>query len=185
MSKVKRILSVIMAMVMVLAMSVPIFAATTPTANDTAKGTVQNVEKAATVTAYQITKAQYDGGFIGYVKTDNKLAIADVLAPTSDEVTAIAKQIASGAVTLTSKTMTGAAVADDEKYTDFTADLNAGYWLVIVSGTVDEVYNPMLVGVYYSCKRKRQHHDIQPGQCRFQLDSGNQQCICKIYHSFY
>lgn len=65
MSKVKRILSVIMAMVMVLAMSVPTFAATatTPTANDTAKGTVQNVEKAATVTAYQITKAQYDGGF--------------------------------------------------------------------------------------------------------------------------
>ena len=152
MSKVKRILSVIMAMVMVLAMSVPTFAATatTPTANDTAKGTVQNVEKAATVTAYQITKAQYDGGFTGYVKTDNKLAIADVLAPTSDEVTTIAKQIASGAVTLTSKTMTGAAVADDVKYTDFTADLNAGYWLVIVSGTVDEVYNPMLVGVYYS-----------------------------------
>lgn len=152
MSKVKRILSVIMAMVMVLAMSVPTFAATatTPTANDTAKGTVQNVEKAATVTAYQITKAQYDGGFTGYVKTDNKLAIADVLAPTSDEVTAIAKQIASGAVTLKSKTMTGAAVADDVKYTDFTADLNAGYWLVIVSGTVDEVYNPMLVGVYYS-----------------------------------
>ena len=36
------------------------------------------------------------------------------------------------------------------KYTDFTADLNAGYWLVIVSYTVDEVYNPMLVGVYYS-----------------------------------
>lgn len=153
MSKVKRILAVMMAMVMVLAMSIPTFAATTPTtptANDTAKGTVQNVEKAATVTAYQITKAQYDGGFTGYVKTDNKLAIADVLAPTSDEVTAIAKQIASGAVTLTSKTMTGAAVADDVKYTDFTADLNAGYWLVIVSGTVDEVYNPMLVGVYYS-----------------------------------
>mgnify|MGYP000837647314 CR=1 FL=1 len=44
----------------------------------------------------------------------------------------------------------GAAVADDVKYTDFTADLNAGYWLVIVSGTVDEEYNPMLVGVYYS-----------------------------------
>ena len=100
MSKVKRILSVIMAMVMVLAMSVPTFAATTPTANDTAKGTVQNVEKAATVTAYQITKAQYDGGFTGYVKTDNKLAIADVLAPTSDEVTAIAKQIASAQTTM-------------------------------------------------------------------------------------
>mgnify|MGYP000535502291 CR=1 FL=1 len=66
------------------------------------------------------------------------------------EMFTIAKQIASGAVTLTSKTMTGAAVADDEKYTDFTADLNAGYWLVIVSGTVAEVYNPMLVGVYYS-----------------------------------
>lgn len=150
MSKVKRILAVMMAMVMVLAMSIPTFAATAPTANDTTKGTVEHVEKTAVVTAYQITKAQYDGGFIGYVKANNNLAIADVLAPTSDEVTAIAKQIANGEVTLTSKTMTGAQVAEDEKYTDFTADLNAGYWLVIVSGTVDEVYNPMLVGVYYS-----------------------------------
>ena len=78
MSKVKRILAVMMTMIMVLAMSIPTFAATTPTtptANDTAEGTVQNVEKAATVTAYQITKAQYDGGFTGYVKADNKLAI--------------------------------------------------------------------------------------------------------------
>lgn len=150
MSKVKRILAVMMAMVMVLAMSIPTFAATVPTENDVATGTVQHVEKNAVVTAYQITKAQYNNGFTGYVKANNDLAIANVLEPTSDEVTAIAKQITGNAVTLKSVPMTAAAVDEKEKYTDFTANLNAGYWLVLVTGTVDEVYNPMLVGVYYS-----------------------------------
>ena len=141
MSKVKRILSVIMAMVMVLAMSVPTFAGTTPTAADKATATVKNVEAGATVTAYQITKAKYSNGFTGYEAVTG-VTLADVLAPTSDEVTAIAKD-ADLLDSLPSKLMTGAG-------TEYTAELNAGYWVVIVSGTVEEVYNPMLVGVYYS-----------------------------------
>ena len=52
MSKVKRILSVIMAMVMVLAMSVPTFAAT----KDTATITVDNAGS-ATLTYAQVIKA--------------------------------------------------------------------------------------------------------------------------------
>ena len=60
MSKVKRILSVIMAMVMVLAMSVPTFAAGTglPNEDDTAIATVTNIETGATVTAYQIVTSE-------------------------------------------------------------------------------------------------------------------------------
>ena len=58
MSKVKRILSVIMAMVMVLAMSVPTFAGTTT--NNTAVK-ISGVEAGATVTAYHIIKYNTKG----------------------------------------------------------------------------------------------------------------------------
>lgn len=145
MSKVKRILSVIMAMVMVLAMSVPTFAATTPTETDRATATVENVEVGATVTAYQITKAKYRNGFTGYEAVTG-VTLANVLTPTSDEVTAIAKN-ATLLASLPSETMTTTAT---EGLANFTAQLAPGYWVVIVDGTVDEVYNPMLVGVYYS-----------------------------------
>lgn len=146
MSKVKRILSVIMAMVMVLAMSVPTFAGTTPTESDKTTATVQNVEATATVTAYQITKAKYDKGFTGYEAVNKDVTLANVLKPTSDEVTAIAKN-ARLLASLPSKTMKTTAT---EGLANFTAQLEPGYWVVIVSGTVEEVYNPMLVGVYYS-----------------------------------
>ena len=146
MSKMKRILSVIMAMVMVLAMSVPTFAGTTPTESDKATATVQNVEATATVTAYQITKAKYDNGFTGYEAVNKDVTLANVLTPTSDEVTAIAKN-AILLASLPSKTM---ATTATEGLANFTAQLEPGYWVVIVSGTVEEVYNPMLVGVYYS-----------------------------------
>lgn len=146
MSKVKRILSVIMAMVMVLAMSVPTFAGTTPTATDKAIATVKNVEAGATVKAYQITKAKYSNGFTGYEAVNKGVKLANVLTPTSNEVTTIAKD-ATLLASLPSETMTTTAT---EGLADFTAQLAPGYWVVIVSGTVDEVYNPMLVGVYYS-----------------------------------
>ena len=146
MSKVKRILSVIMAMVMVLAMSVPTFAGTTPTESDKATATVQNVEAKATVTAYQITKAKYNNGFTGYEAVNENVTLANVLTPTSDEVTAIAKN-ATLLASLPSTLMTTTA---SKGLADFTAQLTPGYWVVVVSGTVEEVYNPMLVGVYYS-----------------------------------
>ena len=50
MSRVKRILSVIMAMVMVLAMSVPTFAATTPVTGITSSITVNGLSDKATTT---------------------------------------------------------------------------------------------------------------------------------------
>ena len=142
MKKLKKLFAVMLSLIMVLAMGITTFAAgTTPSANDKATATVKNVEAGATVTAYQITKAKYNNGFTGYEAVTG-VTLANVLAPTSDEVTAIAKN-ATLLASLPSQTMTGAG-------TEFTAELNAGYWVVIVSGTVEEVYNPMLVGVYYS-----------------------------------
>ena len=142
MKNLKKLFAVILSLAMVLGMSITTFAAgTTPNEDDKATATVKNVEAGATVTAYQITKAKYSNGFTGYEAVEG-VTLANVLAPTSDEVTAIAKNTKLLG-SLPSQTMTGTG-------TEFTAELNAGYWVVVVSGTVEEVYNPMLVGVYYS-----------------------------------
>ncbi|MGN0399719.1 MAG: isopeptide-forming domain-containing fimbrial protein [Blautia sp.] len=145
MNKIKKILALIVAMAMVLGTTMTVFAAgTKPTADDTATATVNNVEATATVTAYQIVKADYNNaGFIGYSAVDG-VSIADPLNPTSDEITAIAKGDLSN---LKSQIMTTTA---KEGLASFTASLNPGYWMVLVTGEANEVYNPMLVGVYYS-----------------------------------
>lgn len=147
MKKLKKLFAVMLSLVMVLAMGITSFAATTPTAADTATATVQNVEETATVTAYKITKANYDGGFTGYSEVQG-VTLDNVLAPTPDEVTAIAhdKDLLD---TLEHEGMT-AGTANADGLANFTANLTAGYWVVIVNGNVKEVYNPMLLGVYYS-----------------------------------
>ena len=143
----KKIGALLMAAVMVLSMCTAVFAAQEPTAADTATITVNNVEAGLTVTAYQITKAKYQAGkgFLGYEKVDSSYDIGDVLAPTADEVAALAKVVAGngGGVTLTGNGTT------------YTADVAAGYWIVLVTAGADntkpaKVYNPMLAGVYYS-----------------------------------
>lgn len=120
-------------------------APTYPTPADTAKIAVQNVEEGATVTAYQIVKADYVTG-IGFEKYSNVdgITLADTVKPTSAEITAIAAKIAKGELTLPSQTLTFDANGE------YSADVAAGYWVVLVTGTVDKVYNPMLAGVYYT-----------------------------------
>ena len=148
----KKILAVLLAAIMTLAMTVTAFAegetTTKPTAADHATATVNNVEATATVTAYQIVKADYNEfGFTGYssVKRGGAALVADPLAPTSTEITAIAKDT-TGLKAVTMAKSGGAT----EGLTSFTADLEPGYWMVLVTGNANEVYNPMLVGVYYS-----------------------------------
>lgn len=145
----KKIGVLLMTAVMVLSMCTAVFAdgqGTEPTANDKATITVNNVEAGLTVTAYQITKAKYlDGkGFQGYEKANSSYDINNVLAPTVDEVAALAKVVASN----------GGGVALTGNGTTYTADVAAGYWIVLVTAGANtkpaKVYNPMLAGVYYS-----------------------------------
>lgn len=158
MKNLKKILAVLLTLAMVLGMSITTFAdgesttPVTPTANDKQTATVTNVEDGATVTAYQIVKGDYNNnGFVQYVKADGEFTVADVLAPTSTEVTDIATAINNGTLTLTSKVMIQGQTATTDGLYSYTADLEAGYWIVLVdSNNVEEVYNPMLVGVYYS-----------------------------------
>lgn len=171
MKKMKKALAILMAMTMVLGMSMTAFAegkGTKPLEEDAKEATVQNVEKEATVTAYQIVKANYNSlGFTGY-EIVNGVEIADdqTFKPTSDEITAIATQVKNGKLqTLKQKTLIpGAELQDTEGnptgLADFTANLNAGYWMVLVTGSVSEVYNPMLVGVYYKTEGTGQENEL-------------------------
>ena len=71
-----------------------------------------------------------------------------MLEPTSDEVTGIAadKKLLA---TLTKETLSAPEGATG--LATYTAQLGAGYWVVIVEGSkIQEIYNPMLVGIYYS-----------------------------------
>ena len=146
MSKGKKILAVLLTAIMTVAMVVTAFAAGTdvPKETDGAEVKVTNVEKDATVTAYQIIKANYtSAGFTGYSAVSG-VTISNLLAPTSDEITAIAKSDLSVLKSVSMKT------TDTTKLATFKANLNAGSWLFLVTGDVKEVYNPMLVSVYYT-----------------------------------
>lgn len=133
----------IMAIAVVLAMglSTMAFADTAaPSAGDTGTITAKDVEEGATVTAYKIVKADYNSsGFTGYSAVDG-VTIANVTKPTAAEITKIAGGDLSG---LAKVGMTGSG-------TTYTATVNPGTYLIVVSGTGSKIYNPMVASVYYS-----------------------------------
>ena len=106
----KKISAIVLTALMVLTMCSAVFAddgVSYPTPNDTATITVKNVEAGATVTAYQVVKAQYvDGiGFEKYETVDGVL-IKDPIEPTSEEIKKIASEITDGTLkTLESRTL--------------------------------------------------------------------------------
>ena len=151
----KKFLAMLLAMVMVMGMSLTTFATGSeagtkpkPVEADKATATVTNVEAGATVTAYRIVEPTYnDKGFTGY-KLAEGVTLTNMLEPTSDEVTGIAadKKLLA---TLTKETLSAPEGATG--LATYTAQLGAGYWVVIVEGSkIQEIYNPMLVGIYYS-----------------------------------
>ena len=152
MSKVKRILSVIMAMVMVLAMSVPTFAGTAgrkPVETDAAPVTISNVEAGATITAYQIIDASYgDNGFLGYVWATG-MTNADQTV--SNPMTAVTSEMITGLAQNPAKLTTKV-----ENVISGQTQLPVGTWMLIVtppSTNPEKVYNPMVVSVYYDVNK--------------------------------
>lgn len=148
MLKMKKFLASILALAMVLGMTLAVSAEEStniPKATDKATAIVENVEADAEVVAYQIVKGRYnDYGFLGYEKTNASLNIGDVKAPTAEEVTEIARAINANSITFKTeevKTMTASG-------STYTAELGAGYWIVLVRDTVN-VYNPMIIGMHY------------------------------------
>lgn len=143
----KKISALLLTAIMVLTMcsTVSVFAENAqPASSDRAIATVKNVEKDATVTAYHIVEGEYNSlGLVGY-KAANGVAIADLYHPTDSEIVALSKNVTG----LTSVAM-NAGITNEEGLADFTANLTAGTWMVLVTGTVNEVYNPMIVSINY------------------------------------
>lgn len=153
MSKVKRILSVIMAMVMVLAMSVPTFAATNVIGDkdDTAVIGVTNVGTNATkVTAYPVIVAKYqsesnDAIFTGYeVKYTPDPAIT---VNEKGEYTLSAEQIAQIRASLNASE--GVELVEQEDGTTWSKALPIGAYLIIVSNEETATYNAMVASTNY------------------------------------
>ena len=100
------------------------------------------------VTAYQIVKGVYKGGKLtGYTLCDEtKAPIANMEAPTESEILTIAGNIKAGETTLTGIEMTRVAGDAAGKY-DYQASVEAGLYIVIVTGAGTTVYNPGIVAV--------------------------------------
>ena len=145
--KIKKIMAMLLAATMIMGSTITTFAAQgeIPTENDVETVKVSNVDPGAKVKAYQIVDGVYNtSGFVRYEAVEG-VNVADPVSPTSSEVAAIAKAINAGEITLTSVNMT-------DKGGVYEAQLNPGYWVVLVRGENGsaKIYNPMLVSVWYS-----------------------------------
>lgn len=100
-----------------------------------------------TVTAYQIVKGSYENGrFVEYVLCDTTNApLANPAAPTANEITAIANNIGSGTTTLNGIRMTRD--DSDPSHIKYTAEVEAGLYIVLATGADAAVYNPAIVAV--------------------------------------
>lgn len=185
MKKLKRILAILMTMAMVLGMTVTASAeaGVTPTAADKTTASVQKVEKGATVTAYRIIEPNYNNGFTGYsVVSGVKSYLSDVdmtanndnpakptQGPSAEQIQAIAKAISNGEISglktasLGTYEKTQEATATDVELGTYSGELEAGYWVVIIESTGEVIYNPLLVGVYYSTMDGSLNNDMTGG----------------------
>ncbi len=167
MKKFKKLFAVMLSLAMVLGMSLTAFAAPEgskqPTEMDKAMAEVSNVEAGAEVTAYKIVTADYnDKGFIGYAAVEG-VTLKNILEPTSKEITAIAadKELLA---TLESKTFEQTGTVSEDGLTTYSKELGAGYWVVLVNGSkMHKVYNPMLIGIYYSEKGSGDNNTLVNG----------------------
>lgn len=116
--------------------------------NDRRTG-VANSNAALDVVAYQLVKGQYkDGKLTGYALCDaTNASIVDMEHPTVAEITAIANNVRVGTTTLNGIHMTAGTGAQSNQYT---AEVEAGLYIVLVSGAGGYVYNPAVVAVNIS-----------------------------------
>lgn len=160
MSKVKKILAVVLSMAMVLSMSLTAFAANAkPAATDTAKASVTGVtETGVTVTAYKIVEANYnDQGFTGYSYVAATGLTKAVFANGTMSLTD------ADIVGLTSKTGSLASTPMTKDGDAYSATLAAGSYMVLVTGSGTTVYNPMLVSVGYKADASGDSNELQTG----------------------
>lgn len=156
MKKMKKILAMLLAVVMVMGMSLTVFAKQTESGvaskTDTATVSISGISGKATVTLYQIAEGVYGESGKGLIKYEYREGITPLSEqPTSGEINAIHQAILTG--------NTGATVVETQtdigelnaNKTYISNELNAGAYLAIISGAADgSVYNPVLLTVSYN-----------------------------------
>lgn len=100
------------------------------------KVTVKNVEAGSTVTAYQIVKYDTSGNYVPVVAGKP----ASLTKPSAADILWLASNTNQLTVSRNMTYVQG----------DYEAELDAGMWLVLVSGSSTEIYNPMIVSVNVS-----------------------------------
>lgn len=156
--KIKKIMAMLLAATMIMGSTVSTFAETgkTPVMGDTTPVSVSNVDKGATVYAYQIVEGDYNtNGFVKYVsvKDGDTVLVENPTAPTTDEIKDIIERMNRTENPLILKKVEMVDKDAEEKVDGtYTANLNAGLWIVLVESVGDnaEIYNPMLVSARYN-----------------------------------
>ena len=164
MKKFKRIMAVMLTVIMALAMSSAVWA---DVPSDQVKGTIKvlNVEEDAEVLYYQIVDGVYNtSGLTGY-QVVSGYTIENIEQPTSEEITAAAQHAITQAATGT--------MAWNEAAGAFTKDVEAGSYLVLVKGTGDTLYNPMIVSVDYTNANDASTIDAGSVDAKTQFAYGN------------
>ena len=186
MSKIKKVLALVLTMAMVLGMAVTSFAASdatlkkgTGTATDTGSITVNGIEKenGISVKAYKIIEAKYENGpkFSGYNSlyptiVSNK-DIVDGNWETSAKLASILDQIVANNTAGEDMTLTDTKNGDKDYYVASLSNVAVGSYLVVVSGADNKIYSPVVVSVSYASKDNGTDIGIDEGTVN--IESGN------------
>ena len=152
MKKMKKVLAMLLAMVMVLGMSVTVSANQVEkgvaSKDDTATVSIEGISGGATVTLYQIAKGVYGDSGKGLIKYEYVEGIDELSEqPTSGEINEIHRSILNGANVLEADRQTGITGTYKSK------ELNSGAYLAIISEATDgSIYNPVLLTVSYNAQ---------------------------------
>ena len=148
MKRMKKLFAVILSLAMVMGMSLTALAADpAETAPKTGDVTIQGVVEGATLNAYQVISYDESGKYV--VKEVEKTQgaektpiIADMKAPTVAEIQAMPSYVSQlgTPVTFNSNNYN----AESKEYT---GRLAAGMWLILVSGSNEVIYEPMIVSI--------------------------------------
>lgn len=188
MKKMKKIMAMLLAMVMVLGMTVTAMAAGEtilplpgrPSENDKGIITVANVEQDSTVKAYQVVKAKYDNlskEFTGYeaIKVDGKEVVENIENPTAEEINAIKTAIEEEK--LNSLLIELKYDNDSGKYKTVDDEGNAnapvGSYVILINAPSNSttVYSPLYGSVAYGTTNEGDGNTLEQGNIDVMLSS--------------
>lgn len=154
MKSLKRLLVLFVTVAMMMTMCLPMMAKAaaekvpaTGTNQDTGTITIKGVESDVTVKAYPIVEATYDkDNFTGY-KVVSGYSIANIEAPTAEELATIADTILADKDAVGMDLTEGKDSANTVIYSK--DNVKVGMYIVLVTGAEATVYNPAVVSVNY------------------------------------